>query len=77
MSPAQPICPLLSVGETAELARRRRTHVVQAVTTGALPVLSENPNARGRTPRWLIDQSVAMRWIAAGCPIAPTAVARG
>ena len=73
MNPARPTI-LRSVSEVANLSRKRRNHAVQAVITGALHTVSDNPDAKGRTPRWLISEDDALAWIRAGCPVVPAVV---
>lgn len=63
-----------SIGEAMRFARCRRDHVTRAISTGALPVIAENISARGRTPRWLIDQSELLHWVARGRPLVKAGV---
>lgn len=76
MSKSSTIQRPLSVREVMILARSARGLVNQAIVTGALPVLVENPKAKGRTPRWLISHDAAMAWIAAGRPTASESLRR-
>lgn len=63
-----------SIGDVQHIARRRRTHITRAIATGALPVLAENINAKGRTPRVLMDPDAVMKWVIAGCPLIKSGV---
>jgi len=61
----------LTINGIRTLAHRRRELVEQAIATGALKPLAINPHRKGRTPGVLVAFDEAMRWIAAGAPVAP------
>jgi hypothetical protein len=62
---------LMSMKAVATYACCRYERVRQAAATCALPVASERPDAKGRTPRWSFTPEEVKRWVHQGCPTAP------
>ncbi len=65
----------LTVNELAHnLARCRPDKARAAILGGALPAIDRGPGHVGRRPRFLIRESDALAWIAAGCPVCKAGV---
>ncbi len=59
-----------TINEAAARARCKPARVRLAIATGALPA-NEAPDAKGRTPRFLVDHTDLDTWLRAGKPTEP------
>ncbi len=63
----------MTLNEVADMARCRRSRVLEAVDNGALPA-ERNESARGRSAKVLIRSADAAAWLSDGKPVVPSRV---